>query len=490
MFEKTNLQNRQVFQKTISLLTRPISLGAIVLLLINDHLLRKFWPSWWTGKIGDFAWLFFFPFLLAIFLAWLIPSRLSNQEKIVRWLAFGLTGSVYILANTLPEFHAFTVGALEWALNCPVALKRDPTDLIALVSLGAAWWFWDHQSNSIPSPIAPIWIALPLSILLTVGNLGVEENGITELGTENGNIIARSTLWDFTSKDGGISWQQNETRITDNSIFLEENEEYKKYRFTPGVLIEISENNGVTWPYKLTLSQPNQAELVHYENREGNSHYRAGPLDAVIDNATKNIIFAMGHEGVLVFTGSSREWVWVTVGAYGHFEYDTWIKVLNLLIGELLLAIGFGLLVISTLTLGLRRGWFKKILILVGWVLWGINTFSFRPALLTGPYGKTASYYDYTFLAGGILVLIILALYNTSNLTRIGISRKILLRLATIGLGSIFLFLLPYILWALNILPEYVTAIFFALSFGVAILFIGWQATHKLIEQIAIEDKE
>jgi hypothetical protein len=29
-------------------------------LLINDHLLREFWPSWWTGKIGDFAWLLFF----------------------------------------------------------------------------------------------------------------------------------------------------------------------------------------------------------------------------------------------------------------------------------------------------------------------------------------------------------------------------------------------------------------------------------------------
>jgi hypothetical protein len=38
----------------------------MAVLLLNDHLFRIHWPGWWTGKLGDFAWLFFFPFALAL----------------------------------------------------------------------------------------------------------------------------------------------------------------------------------------------------------------------------------------------------------------------------------------------------------------------------------------------------------------------------------------------------------------------------------------
>ncbi len=53
------------FRRALVSLSHPLSIAAIGLLLFNDHLWRKVAPSWLTGKIGDFAWLIFAPFLLA-----------------------------------------------------------------------------------------------------------------------------------------------------------------------------------------------------------------------------------------------------------------------------------------------------------------------------------------------------------------------------------------------------------------------------------------
>jgi hypothetical protein len=134
-----NMGNKALW-KAMCLLCSPVSIAAMLLLLINDHWLRIHVPSWWTGKLGGFAWLLFFPFALATLLALLIPSRVPRQEQIVKWLAFGITGGVFALAKTLPVFHDLTVRLLEMVLGVPVALVRDPTDLIALVSLAIAWW--------------------------------------------------------------------------------------------------------------------------------------------------------------------------------------------------------------------------------------------------------------------------------------------------------------------------------------------------------------
>lgn len=94
------MKNR-AFWKAIQILSNPITLGTIALLFINDHLLRKAWPSWWTGKIGDFAWLYFAPFVAAALLAWLIPPKWKKQEQVVGILAFGLTGGTVL--PTLPS---------------------------------------------------------------------------------------------------------------------------------------------------------------------------------------------------------------------------------------------------------------------------------------------------------------------------------------------------------------------------------------------------
>jgi hypothetical protein len=44
----------------------PLVMASIVVLLVNDHLLKAAAPSWVTGKLSDFAGLFFFPFVAGV----------------------------------------------------------------------------------------------------------------------------------------------------------------------------------------------------------------------------------------------------------------------------------------------------------------------------------------------------------------------------------------------------------------------------------------
>ncbi len=62
------------FRRALITLSHPASIAALIMVLLNDHGWRRVAPSWFTGKIGDLAWLIGAPFLLAAAQAWL-PKR-------------------------------------------------------------------------------------------------------------------------------------------------------------------------------------------------------------------------------------------------------------------------------------------------------------------------------------------------------------------------------------------------------------------------------
>ena len=78
---------------------------AILLLLFNDHWLRYAHPSWLTGKLGDFTWLVFAPFIAALLFAWIIPQRWKQHAG---WLSIGFIGVWFATAKTIPFVHELT----------------------------------------------------------------------------------------------------------------------------------------------------------------------------------------------------------------------------------------------------------------------------------------------------------------------------------------------------------------------------------------------
>ena len=127
----------------------PLPLAALVVLGLNDHLFKGagWLPGWLTGKLSDFAGLLFFPLLLTAggdTLWWLLRR---GDWSLRRWklaLAIAVTAAGFAALKLSPAAAAAMDGVLG---GMTVA---DPTDLLALASLGVAWWVGRAEIARVP----------------------------------------------------------------------------------------------------------------------------------------------------------------------------------------------------------------------------------------------------------------------------------------------------------------------------------------------------
>jgi len=115
------------FDNTSEPILHPWTICAIVVLLINDQYLKYVYPSWFTGKLSDFAGLIFFPILLDP----LIKSR--KWSVVLTGIGFAsvkLTTAGNMLYNQVYQ-RFFDV--LGWGEQVPLVM--DATDCIALIAL-------------------------------------------------------------------------------------------------------------------------------------------------------------------------------------------------------------------------------------------------------------------------------------------------------------------------------------------------------------------
>ena len=495
----------KAFWRAMDCLSHPLSMGAILLLLLNDHLLRQTRPSWWTGKIGDFAWLLFAPFVLAALLAWLIPPLLANQEKAVGWLAFSLTGLEFALVNLFSPFHALTVRGLEALLGWEVKLWRDPTDLLALPMLLIGCFLWKRKRVLLPSRRG--WVAISLAVLATVANTPAPPDyGITCLAKRNSTIIALQTSWDpaFASEDGGLTWR----RVTPSEIssltkvkcewFTESwqisnpRDEQIVYRFLPAEGIERSEDGGQSWHREVNLSWGKTREFYYKRFRDsewGRTEMDPGPLDAVIHPSTRNVVVAMGHEGVLVRTPNG-EWHWVAVGPYERVDLKSAGTIRSLISGELWLALVLFFMALGTLACHGGQNRLIEYLVVAGWCLWGFIVIA-GPAAHYATAGHMVNFSGMItplILVSGLLAaplgLRVLELYHLSPLA-------LMVAVVTAASGGV-LFALPYVLWSQGGISRYSTATLFALLLAAATVSAGAWYLQRLLGAIspAVEAEE
>ena len=129
-------------------LATPIAIGAIALLVLNDHVLKAACPGFVTGKLSDFAGLVFFPLLLAAALEQL-GIRRGLQTIAIAVLATGVFFAAIKLSMSAGDLYRVGLAALQWPFRAaraivlgealpimrPVTLCPDRTDLVALVAL-------------------------------------------------------------------------------------------------------------------------------------------------------------------------------------------------------------------------------------------------------------------------------------------------------------------------------------------------------------------
>lgn len=125
------------------LLTNRVFIISLILLIVNDFLLKPTYSNWLTGKLSDFAGVI----VLALLLACLFP-RLSGKAALIPaaifiWWKSPLATPVIMWCNA--------------TLNLPLHRTIDYTDLIALLVLPFTWLYIEKMVEKPDRLTWPVW---------------------------------------------------------------------------------------------------------------------------------------------------------------------------------------------------------------------------------------------------------------------------------------------------------------------------------------------
>src|SRR3990170_4019407 len=99
------MEHKSTALHAMDCLAHPVSVCAAGALLANAVVFQRWWPGWWTGKLGDAAWMVLAPFGVALALAGLFP-RLAARRGRLGWLAILGVGSVFAALKAAPPANA------------------------------------------------------------------------------------------------------------------------------------------------------------------------------------------------------------------------------------------------------------------------------------------------------------------------------------------------------------------------------------------------
>jgi hypothetical protein len=128
--------------------SRPTFWVALALLALNDHVLKGagVLPPELTGKLSDFAGLVVAPVVVA--------GVVGARSRRTRGLCLLAVGVGFSAINLFPFFAQAVERAIPWRITV------DPTDLMALPALGAAWWLMAAPHERTRVALARIGIAV------------------------------------------------------------------------------------------------------------------------------------------------------------------------------------------------------------------------------------------------------------------------------------------------------------------------------------------
>ena len=470
------------FAARLHSLSHPISIVALIVLLLNDHLWRRVAPSWLTGKIGDFAWLIFAPFLLAALLAWVWPKR---NEFVGRLSIIGV-GVIFGLAKTVPAFHTLTIDVLEFLTRWPNILRLDPTDLLALPALLIAGWIWERSATrSVRLPYRG-WVLLPLAMLATMADSGMPFAGLNCLWHLDDQILVSDIFGSYISRDAGLSWTENsqtgDAALTSahgcesapSEIFNPDNPLVRFRLTSDGRQIERTEDGGRTWQTEYVKTELSQAQEVYARRMAGRGFpVLAGPMAAILDTTTGNLIVTAGHQGVVVRTLDGA-WHAIGVGPYQPIDFHQPGMVVVLLSNELLLALVVFAMAIGTMAPDIPSR-LTRVLLVLGWLaLFG--TLGFAMMFSQGDYSQLSSL---GAIGAGVIAAPVAAV-------RLVAAFRLSPRVAwfTIGLSALtaLLFVVPFVVWSQNGIPYYSTAAVYATVLGVVACIAGRRYLQRYLQ--------
>ncbi len=305
--------NSALFRRGLRALAHPIAVGAAVVLGVNALVAQRWWPSWWTGKLGDAAWLIVAPLLIATVVGLLLPRRVHPGVAGVAMIT--LIGLAYALVKAWAPANVWAVGLFR-GIGFEPKLALDPTDLIALPAVLIGLWLWRQAGEAAAAPST--W-RLPRALAATLAALALladspapQQLGVVCVEARDGGFYAYSQVeqstyfegeqrnWSeiYASDDGGASWVASTPTDEDRAREVSCGQttwpivvdEATRLFFVSGQGIYASADEGQT----LTLEQP-----------------LANAFSVLVDDSTGAVIVAAGVEGLFV---RSPDGVWSQTG--------------------------------------------------------------------------------------------------------------------------------------------------------------------------------
>jgi hypothetical protein len=217
-------------------LAHPLAVASLVLLALNDHVLKQAWPGFVTGKLSDVAGLVVAPLVLAVPLAALGVRRCDVTAVL-------LTGAGFVAVKTT-EAGAALASDTWTAVAGTSYIRSDPTDLLALPALLVALRVHRLVRQARPllreRALATTGaVVLPFAVLATAATSPCDD------GSSPRDIVVLEGLW----RDPGAGhvrdqrlvydYQQYELRLTGDQVGVRRLTEAEQARIDEDAVLEV-----------------------------------------------------------------------------------------------------------------------------------------------------------------------------------------------------------------------------------------------------------
>ncbi|MBN2176041.1 MAG: hypothetical protein JW722_00090 [Demequinaceae bacterium] len=271
-------EGRDALRGALAWLAHPVCVAGLVILLLNDHVLKAEFGSWWTGKLSDVAGLVFAPALVAVVVAALAPRL---RPGVVAAASLATVGLLFTLVKAT-AIGATTASAVWTAVAGPSVVRQDATDLLALPVLVLAWWAFTHAravTHARTLARARALILVPLATLAVAATSSPSGQSVFQVAEWDGQVYVGVTMgeeyegagddeirWASSSDGRHFRWltpAENEsfpppgliTRATEDCVADDPNVCYRNSAVVWGVdqTLDGGETWYVVWPEKGTV---------------------------------------------------------------------------------------------------------------------------------------------------------------------------------------------------------------------------------------------
>ncbi|GAA3411988.1 hypothetical protein [Streptosporangium vulgare] len=362
----------------------PLTVIAVVVLLLNDHLFKPLWPGAVTGKLSDVAGLIVAPPLLNLFI------RRPRASVLLTGVVFGLVKTTAVGAALASQ--AWT---LVWG---PSRVLADPVDLIALPALCLAWWIWKHP-DARAVRLARAVVVIPVTVLAVAatGQTSVFKpysayavdvtDGMIVVATRGGLSPGPFVGAGLASADAGNSWSSWDgpvPAVPRTSACVPGNPD-RCYRIVPARL-KVEESRNGRWVTAWEISPGDQDRLARAYASEYPEHTEAvASLGIAVEKLSDGyvVVVANGADGIALRDVSG---VWHRLGWTGEgFDSSSTVPLTapgrypdSVPAVALLAALAAGLV---TLGCGVRRSDFAKAALALWVGVWAFHSGTNTPIL-------------------------------------------------------------------------------------------------------------